>query len=54
MYDWIIVAFVVVYIFFMLRRGGCCGGHSHSNTDQGAGNGNCCSRNSDEISKSKL
>ncbi|WP_198006333.1 hypothetical protein [Alkaliphilus oremlandii] len=51
MYDWIIVAFVAAYIFFMIRRGGCCGGHSNSNTHQSTGNKNCCSGNRDEINK---
>lgn len=53
MYDWIIVAFVVVWIFFMVRRGGCCGGHDHGNTHQSTKNGSCCNENGDKINKMK-
>lgn len=42
MYDWIIVAFVAIWIFFMIRRGGCCGGHSHGEDHQGSSKGSCC------------
>jgi len=52
MYDWIIVAFVVVYIFFMVRRGGCCGGHSRENTHKGIESRSCCSDRGDKINKS--
>jgi len=51
MYDWIIVAFVVVWIFFMVRRGGCCGGQNHDNTHKSMETRNCCSGNRDTINK---
>jgi len=47
MYDWIIVAFVVVWGFFMVRRGGCCGGHSQGNKEKSTRSGSCCSGRED-------
>jgi len=50
MYDLIIVVFVAIWIFFMIRRGGCCGMHRNT-SHRVSENKSCCGGNHSQVNQ---
>ncbi|ABR49410.1 hypothetical protein Amet_3273 [Alkaliphilus metalliredigens QYMF] len=51
--DIIVVTLVAGMIFFMIKRGGCCGGHGNGEHDQSKENQSCCRVDNKDIKDEK-